>query len=658
MINKLPYIPSFGLDLNRISVYDIDCFSTQEVLSIIIKRLNELLNEFNKIDMDGIIEWLKKQLPEMVREEVIKQLEALIASGALKEEIYKRITEYIQEGLMDAYVIEIINRVLGELDITEEVLNQLKLYFNTEEFKTIIKNIVLEMDLGGSGSTEYPTESYETESEIVDKKYPPLNVKRYGAKGDGTTNDLNAFTIGLKTAIKANGNLDIPSDTYLINGKIVLEVDEDKVISFGMTGSNAILITEQATSNDKYFIEVKSIGNNLNNSVFTIFNIHNLRFINKNKKTSGYTLLCSYGINIDIENITLDGYGGLLLTNNETNFNNYIRTTTRLEDVIAYNITSALITINHELNSVFNNVKLYSSLKETVLVSKSILRATKCNNLTINNINVIGKEKKTAFMQYNNEGIYIKNCHSVIINNICEYISQFRRFLIIDNSVNVSVKNITQLIQTSTAVKIVNNVGYNECRNIFIEGIYLRGEGSNIYDIEVDDSEIGNKDIQNIVFKNLCLIHTSYDENLNETSSTIRHPYTARINSHYIMNKDKFYARVEAGNKANDTDINTKSIDGNDIYEAVGYFRLVDNNGYMKIELPNTFENITSIISSVRPCIFSPAEGAFNNMPYEAVFEYNSASFYFRDLDTNTFVTRETFDETKANFIVCVESYL
>lgn len=658
MINKLPYIPHFGLDLNPISVYDIDYYSTQEVISIIVKRLNQLLNEFNKIDLDGIIEWIKAELPDMVRDEVLKQLEELINNGALKEEIYKRIEEYINEGLMEEYITNIINDILSELDITQEVLAELKKYFKTDEFKSIIRDIVSDMDITGGG-TEYPVESYEIESQVLDKKYPPLNVKRYGAKGDGISNDLQAFKNGLETAVRANGNLHIPADTYYVKGKIYLELDDDKVISFGMTGDNAIIKTEQNLDSDKFFIELKTIGNNTDNSLFTIFNLHNIRFVNVNKKNNNYTVLYTYRLNVDIENLTVDGYYGFLLTNNENTYNNFDKTSTRLEDLIAVNITGELIKVKHELNSHFNNIKLYGDLKATALSKYSVITMENVDNTTINNITVIGKEKATAFTTYREDGIIIKRCSSITITNISEYIPQFKRTLTIENSINIRVKNVSQYIQHTTAVKVINNIDYTTCRNIEVEGIYIRSEESAYFDIDIiDNQDILNNDMSNITFKSICTITATYDSNLNEITARVRHPYTKHLNSHYSMSKDNFTVRVCASERQGEKDLITKSVDGYDVSNAIGHFQLTDNEGYVKIELPLIFEDFTTIMTSVKPCIFGHMVGALENPPYEPVFDYNSASFYLRDLDTNNLVTKDTFDETKANFIITVNSYL
>jgi hypothetical protein len=71
------------------------------------------------------------------------------------------------------------------------------------------------------GLALYPRTDTEVSAGVtpVNYQYPPGNVRRYGAEGDGTTDDTAAFL----AASQSSANVDVPDGTYYVDGLVVGE---------------------------------------------------------------------------------------------------------------------------------------------------------------------------------------------------------------------------------------------------------------------------------------------------------------------------------------------------------------------------------------------------------------------------------------------------
>lgn len=79
-----------------------------------------------------------------------------------------------------------------------------------------------------------------------------VNIRDYGAKGDGVTDDLNAFRMAIQDFFSDNAVLYIPKGTYLIRGTLYL----DKRIVFRGEGPDQTLLLFDLQGEDKNCIDV------------------------------------------------------------------------------------------------------------------------------------------------------------------------------------------------------------------------------------------------------------------------------------------------------------------------------------------------------------------------------------------------------------------
>lgn len=98
-------------------------------------------------------------------------------------------------------------------------------------------------------SHNYKYEIPKTSEETTEKRDNYLNVKTFGAAGDGTTDDTEAFKQAL-SALKEGGKLYIPEGTYLIKKNLILRYGN--VMIYGDKGRTKLLFEREQTSSDTY----------------------------------------------------------------------------------------------------------------------------------------------------------------------------------------------------------------------------------------------------------------------------------------------------------------------------------------------------------------------------------------------------------------------
>jgi parallel beta-helix repeat protein len=69
----------------------------------------------------------------------------------------------------------------------------------------------------------YPRTDAEASVTLTDYSYPPGNVRRYGAVGDGVTDDTAAINAALLQAASASSSVYFPSGHYAVNGTVELQ---------------------------------------------------------------------------------------------------------------------------------------------------------------------------------------------------------------------------------------------------------------------------------------------------------------------------------------------------------------------------------------------------------------------------------------------------
>ena len=145
--------------ISKISVYDLNYYSMTELYYGIANKINELIEMYHEFGVS-------------ISEEIIKQNECLqyLLNDGLNTEVVKKINQMVTDGTMDT----IINH-----NIFNDLNSQIK--------------------------------------EMVNYKMDYVNVEKYGAKGDGVTDDTQA----IRLALQSGNNITFKKGkTYLISDLI------------------------------------------------------------------------------------------------------------------------------------------------------------------------------------------------------------------------------------------------------------------------------------------------------------------------------------------------------------------------------------------------------------------------------------------------------
>lgn len=316
MIDKMGNYPIFD---GPTTVYKLNGFSLQELLSEFWKKIQDCIEDVN-IAME-LMNWIKEVgLPKEVQEE-------------------------LQRMYDDGRLAEIINEtIFAELnqDITD------------------VNNRVTLLEEGMRATVE----------KIINRE--SINVKDYGAKGDGVTNDTNAIQTAINTAINEGKKLIINEGTYLISS---IDINQ----SIEIEGKKAIL---------------KSIPNNPNNYIVKIAN-----------SGLAYT---------QMKNVTIDG-------NKENN-------TTQIDGIWLHHdtwIDSFLIMEDLKIYNCSNHGITITGASGTY--SRSAVREIRLNRIYVTNCNGNGLNatsltdsyiSKSVFMLNGKHGIYLEVTGSIKIDGV------------------------------------------------------------------------------------------------------------------------------------------------------------------------------------------------------------------------------------------------
>jgi len=261
--------------------------------------------------------------------------------------------------------------------------------FGTEYYNTTGKRIFTCVD---------PTDNAAVWQNVIgvnEKNF--VNVKKFGAKGDGSTDDTAACRAALAEA--ANGILYFPPGVYILNNNLVLENAAITIIGAGeaitelrwVTSSNGIYLT---SNNSKHFHKVA----NLTLSTYI---------------SAGTAIFLNYSGQI------VDLGGGALTTMNRLNSRFLIENV----NICGTGIIDNGVVSNGWINGIFSQAAIYGSVRSTTIIGGSLsgtagvvfagnpvsgsfnngrpvaITLTDCN---ISNIDI-------GYYIINAEGIFIKN---------------------------------------------------------------------------------------------------------------------------------------------------------------------------------------------------------------------------------------------------------
>ena len=251
MIDKLKEIKKLELQDGVFSVYDMDGKTTQEILNQFFYKINNVIDATN-----ASITLMEYLLNEGLEEETAKILVEWLENGKLKEIIDEQVLNEI---------IEKVNNAVNTVEETKEEINKItvELEDNFDFLKDATSN----------------------------------NIKFYGAKGDGETDDTEAFKKALFGLQYTNSNIiTIPGGTYLISESLEIPKDvtllgqEDTIIKFTSNHISLILKGKDITIKDVIF------DGNADNGIVTTDII---------KDIDGVTIN-----NINIENVIFNNFAG------------------------------------------------------------------------------------------------------------------------------------------------------------------------------------------------------------------------------------------------------------------------------------------------------------------------------------------------------------
>ena len=294
-----------------------------------------------------------------------------------------------------------------------------------------------------------------------------LNVKDFGAKGDGTTDDTQAFQNALNSLNVKYPKLYIPKGHYLITSPLVIELKEDITISGDSKGDNGTRIDYQNSNIDNCF---KLYGvNNLKMTDFRILCNGNKGILfgdkdnNSLKYRSGHTLLQDVFISNTLRGVTFDCPGG---------FNEFIRV----------GIDIANNGIGFDFGSNFNNINIFPNY--AFITNCNIQNSLSSTNTIGINLNAI------QYMQITrtdiagcNIGINITNTKEVsniLISNNYFFKNKTSMYIKTGGACrNITLRDNNHLFENGTFLNIQN--GTNSIYSMLIDGDYFQGTLQNGY---------------------------------------------------------------------------------------------------------------------------------------------------------------------------------
>jgi hypothetical protein len=206
-------------------------------------------------------------------------------------------------------------------------------WFNDVGYLTNDKPIILSGDVSGTGTSGIATSvnwtsGYATyDSRYTSKIETPLNVKDYGAVGDGITDDTVAINAALAAMGTLNKDLFLPSGTYLVNtytapilsgsSNKILRVENSGIVKFRIFGEKGTCITSSLDNGTQLILY-----NKLTDCVIENIFFQNTHAVTLNQTGAIYLSgTSSQNIkNLKIKGCRFEGYSTAILTQGVTGF--------------------------------------------------------------------------------------------------------------------------------------------------------------------------------------------------------------------------------------------------------------------------------------------------------------------------------------------------
>ena len=347
----------------------------------------------------------------------------------------------------------------------------------SEDFKSYIQNL-------------------DSQLEYIEEQQ--LNVKSFGAKGDGVTDDLLPFNKTINYAISNNiKKIIVPSGTYILSDTFKLPS------GFMLEGLGEVYI-KQTISNSPVIATKEYYDNTRPYGRTKIININIIGNVSSGVDNHGI-LIWDYYTTIDNCNISYCGGHGIFFTCKSISgtkpSGNLVESTIKNCHVRYTNLTP--INLGED-----NNNKITDGVLDNIMVSSNEGCVNDINigssaGWLINNIHTYGKAIQS---------IRLLNCYNTNINNI--YIENYiKNGLNVHIQTNININNVSIKVQDSTssdssAIKLdkssldvgkttcnVNNLSLFSYSTKPVLGIELL---NNLVEMNVDNYLVGGQYVENI----------------------------------------------------------------------------------------------------------------------------------------------------------------
>lgn len=440
-----------------------------------------------------MLQWFCKYLEDTIiptinnNGEAVSELQKNVSDFEINIiELFNTLKNYVDNYFKNLDVQEEINNKLDEMAESGELENILLHYVNTsriynttiemlEDYQNIVKNQKIKTlgyyEINDGGGAEYfitdtiqENSHYET---LENNLYANLilndviNVKQFGAKGDGETNDTSAISKAIQIA-KNNQTIVFPTAIYkcniysnkplnfdFMNSTLISNTNENILRIYGSMSNKGYIITENLSRGDKQ-ITLHNNGDinlqandyillrddttrpndgltNINEEVHQIESIENnvitLKDFVRSKKSVATLTANVYKINmldtINIKNVNIyddnnDSVGIHVLYSKNIN----------IENIQAKNMNSPAIAIVSSVNININNFDIDTPQSAIAGKGYGILLDHGTNSFSITN----GKGKKQRHL------IDCSSCFDGIIKNVIANNSQASSFMLAHNS--------------------------------------------------------------------------------------------------------------------------------------------------------------------------------------------------------------------------------
>lgn len=296
-----------------------------------------------------------------------------------------------------------------------------------------------------------------------------VNVKQYGAYGDGEHDDTNA----IQAAINKYNNIYFTDGNYYITTPIMLKSN----IKINGDNQATILIKSNSTSH-------------LNNSIFmaqgTFENVNIYKYIITGEETSNDLVLVS---NEQLYNITIPEQ--YLIQNNILIINLFykkaILTTYNLDENIQCEIDINTISEIGEKYNITNNCSQGEHKIPTSFVENICIQNIKCNNLN----STANHQNAYLFLGYALKNIVIQNCCTKYIG-LCNISMNFNNFDISTTTEDAIVNYGVNTSLLNDKVQII----HNKVEGLVVQDVFnMNTEASGIYLAYTKNANIENNDI-------------------------------------------------------------------------------------------------------------------------------------------------------------------